>query len=518
MRFAARAVGVEGMDPAAVVAVARFGAKVEVGEEARGHVRAARRHVEGISSGDRAVYGVNTGFGALANTPIAPGARQDLQRSLLLSHAAGVGPFVEPEVVRGMMAIRVKTLAMGLSGVREDLVAALAAMLNAGVVPAVPEHGSLGASGDLAPLAHVGLCLCGEGWALEGGEAVPAAEVLSGHGLEPFVPREKEGLSLINGTDGMLAMLVLALEDFGLLLDTADLAAAMSVEAAFGTDRVFGEELHALRPHPGQAESARNISGMLAGSGIVSSHQASDHLVQDAYSLRCAPVVGGAARDTLLFAAQVAERELRSVTDNPVVLPDGRVESAGNFHGEPLALPLDFLAIAASEVGAISERRIDRLLDPSRSQGLPAFLAPDPGVNSGFMIAHYTAAALAEENRRLANPASTGSLPTSAMQEDHNSMGWSAGRKLRDVLANLSRILAAELLCAAQAIELRAPLRPAPATRAAVEKIRERVPFTARDRFLAPDLQTMQDLVLSGEAVRAAMETADHERSARRKP
>jgi len=506
------------MDPAAVVAVARLGAKVEVGEEARGRVRAARRHVERISSGDRAVYGVNTGFGALANTRIAPEAGRELQRSLLLSHAAGVGPFVEPEVVRGMMAIRVKTLAAGLSGVRVELVDALAAMLNAGVVPAVPEHGSLGASGDLAPLAHIGLCLCGEGWALEDGEAVPALEALSSRGLEPFLLREKEGLSLINGTDGMLAMLALALEDFGLLLDTADLAAAMSVEAAFGTDRVFQDELHALRPHPGQAESARNISLMLSGSGIVSSHQASDHLVQDPYSLRCAPVVGGAARDTLGFARLVAQRELDSVTDNPVVLPDGRVESAGNFHGEPLALPLDFLAIAASEVGAISERRIDRLLDPSRSQGLPAFLAPDPGVNSGFMIAHYTAAALAEENRRLANPASTGSLPTSAMQEDHNSMGWSAGRKLRQVLANLSRILAAELLCAAQAIELRAPLEPAPATGAAVEKIRERVPFTARDRFLAPDLQAMQDLVWSGEAVRSAMGATKEVRDARRQP
>ena len=505
------------MDPAAVVAVARFGTTVEVDEEARGRVRAARRHVERISSGDRAVYGVNTGFGALANTRIAPEAGRELQRSLLLSHAAGVGPFVEPEVVRGMMAIRVKTLAMGLSGVRVELVDALAAMLNSGVVPAVPEHGSLGASGDLAPLAHIGLCLCGEGWALEDGEAVPAAEALSERGLEPFVLREKEGLSLINGTDGMLAMLVLALEDLGLLLDTADLAAAMSVEAALGTDRVFRGDLHALRPHPGQAESARNISRMLSGSGIVSSHQASDHLVQDPYSLRCAPVVCGAARDTLGFARLVAERELRSVTDNPVVLPDGRVESAGNFHGEPLALPLDFLAIAASEVGAISERRIDRLLDPSRSQGLPAFLAPDPGVNSGFMIGHYTAAALAEENRRLANPASTGSLPTSAMQEDHNSMGWSAGRKLRQVLTNLSRILAAELLCAAQAIELRAPLEPAPATRAALEVIRARVPFTGKDRFLAPDLEAMQDLVESGEAVKAAGETTREGRSARRK-
>ena len=469
------------MGPEAVVAVARLGAAVRLGEEERGRVRAARRHVERISGGRRAVYGVNTGFGALANTRIRPEAGRELQRSLLRSHAAGVGPFVEPEVVRGMMAIRVKTLAMGLSGVRVELVDALAAMLNSGVVPAVPETGSLGASGDLAPLAHTGLCLCGEGWALEDGEAIPAGEALARRGLEPFVLREKEGLSIINGTDGMLAMLVLALEDLGLLLDTADLTAAMSVEGAFGTDRVFREELHTIRPHPGQAESAGNIFRMLAGSGIVSSHQASDHLVQDAYSLRCAPVVCGAARDTLGFARLAAERELRSVTDNPVVLPDGRVESAGNFHGEPLALPLDFLAT-------------------------------DPGVDSGYMISHYTAAALAEENRRLANPASTGSLPTSAMQEDHNSMGWSAGRKLRQALKNLSGILAAELLCAARAIELRAPLEPAPATRAALETVRGRVPFTERDRFLAPDLKATQELVESGEAVRAAKQTTKEER------
>jgi histidine ammonia-lyase len=506
--YVAPEVRADRVDSEALVAIARLGARVTVDEEARGRVGAARRHVEEISAGDRAVYGVNTGFGALANTRIAPGERRELQHSLLRSHAAGVGPFIEPEVVRGMMAVRIKTLATGLSGVRAELVDALAAMLNSGVVPAVPEHGSLGASGDLAPLAHIGLCLCGEGWALEDGEAVPAAEALSERDLEPFELREKEGLSLINGTDGMLTMLVLALADLDLLLDTADLAAAMSVEGALGTDRVFREELHAIRPHPGQAASAANIHRMLAGSGIVSSHLASDHLVQDAYSLRCAPVVCGAARDTVAFAGQIAERELGSVTDNPVVLADGRVESAGNFHGEPLAFALDFLAIAASEVGAISERRIDRLLDPARSQGLPAFLAAAPGVNSGYMIPHYTAAALAEENRRLANPASTGSLPTSAMQEDHNSMGWSAGRKLRQLLTNLSRILAAELLCAARAIELRAPLKPAPATRAAVKKIRARVPSTDRDRFLAPDLKAMQDLVESGEAVRAATETA----------
>ncbi len=500
-------VWVEDMTPGSVASIARRGARLKIGHDAHDRIEVARRHVERISREKSAVYGINTGFGALANTRIPVDDRRELQHSLLRSHAAGVGDFIEPEIVRAMMAIRVKTLTMGYSGVRMELVEALSALLNSGVVPAVPEHGSLGASGDLAPLAHIGLCLCGEGWALEDGEAVPAAEMLARHDLAPFVLEEKEGLSLINGTDGMLAMLILALVDLELLLKTADLAAAMSVEAMFGTDRVFRDELHAIRPHPGQTTSAGNISRILAGSGIVSSHRASDHLVQDAYSLRCAPIVHGAARDTRSFAAEVANRELQSVMDNPVVLPDGRVESAGNFHGEPLAMPLDYLAIAASEVGVISERRIDRLMDPSRSQGLPAFLAPSPGVNSGFMISHYTAAALAEENRRLANPASTGSLPTSAMQEDHNSMGWSAGRKLRLVLTNLTRILAAELLCAAQALDLRDPLQPSPATQAALDTIRTIIPFAERDRFLAEDLRLMQDLIESGGPARVVEDT-----------
>jgi histidine ammonia-lyase len=299
-------------------------------------------------------------------------------------------------------------------------------------------------------------------------------------------------------------MLILALEDLRLLLETADVTTAMSVEALLGTDRVFREELHAVRPHPGQLSSARNLHRLLGGSPIVASHRDSTHLVQDAYSLRCAPQVYGAARDTREFARAIAGRELLSTTDNPVVLPDGRVESTGNFHGEPLAFALDFLAIAASEVGAITERRIDRMLDPARSQGLPPFLSPRAGTNSGFMISHYAAASLAEENRRLAVPASVGSLPTSAMQEDHNSLGWSAGRKLRRVLENLARILAVEALCAAQAVELRAPLRPGPATSAVLTRIRREVPSMADDRFMAPDLERASELVQSGELVRAA--------------
>jgi histidine ammonia-lyase len=497
-------VSVDRLDLESVVAVARDGARVTMDDEARGRILASRRHVEGIIDDERPVYGVTTGFGALATTHIPTPERRELQHSLLRSHAAGAGPFVEPEVVRAMMVIRAKTLAMGFSAVSVELVEALIALLNAGLIPAVPEHGSLGASGDLAPLAHVGLCLTGEGWILKDGEMVPAQQALEKAGLKPVRLQTKEGLALINGTDGMLGMLILALKDFHLLLKTADVTTAMSVEALLGTDRVFREGLHAVRPHPGQTSSARNIHKLLERSPIVASHRASTHLVQDAYSLRCAPQVYGAARDTRDFAARVAERELASITDNPIVLPDGRVESTGNFHGEPLAFALDFLAIAASEVGAITERRIDRLLDPSRSQGLPPFLSPRAGTNSGFMISHYTAASLAEENRRLATPASVGSLPVSAMQEDHNSLGWSAGRKLRQVLENLRTILAVEVLCAAQALELRSPLSPGPATKTVVHRIRQEIPSLDNDRFIAPDLRTAGELVAAGTLVKSA--------------
>ena len=497
---------IEELDQASVVAVARRGARVEMGAEARERVRASRGRVEVMIEGSLPVYGVTTGFGALANTRIAANHRLELQRSLLRSHAAGMGRFVEPEVVRAMMAIRARTLAAGYSGVRAELVDALMDLLNAGLTPAVPEHGSMGASGDLVPLAHIGLCLIGEGLMLEDGEPVPAREAMQNAGLEPFQLATKEGLALINGTDGMLAMLLLALEDLTILLKTADVTAAMSVEALLGTDRVFREDLHLLRPHPGQLSSARNIAKVLSGSPIVASHRDSPHLVQDAYSLRCAPQVYGAARDTLEHAVRVAACELDSVTDNPVVLPDGRVESVGNFHGEPLALVLDFLAIATSEVGAITERRIDRMLDPRRSEGLPAFLSPRAGVNSGFMIPHYTAAALAEENRRLATPASTGSLPTSAMQEDHNSMGWSAGLKLRQLIENVSRILAVEAACAAQGLDLRRPLTPGRVTGAVLERIRQEVPFIDADTFMAPYLQAAEKLVKTGNLVQAAEE------------
>ncbi|MGH2585212.1 MAG: histidine ammonia-lyase, partial [Dehalococcoidia bacterium] len=461
--------------------------------------------VEAAAAGDQPVYGITTGFGALASTPIPPPARTELQHALLRSHAAGMGPPVPREVVRGMLLLRAVTLTKGYSGVRPLLAQAILDLLNAGITPLVPTYGSLGASGDLAPLAHATLCLLGEGQVLgEDGQPLDAGFALARAGLTPLTLEAKEGLSLLNGTDGMLAMLVLACTDASRLFQTADVACAMSVEALLGTDRPFAPELQALRPHPGQARSAANLIRLVDGSPIMASHRNSDHLIQDAYSERCHPQVAGAARDTLIFAEQVAERELAAAIDNPVVLPDGRVESTGNFHGEPLAFACDFLAIAAAEVGAIAERRIDRMLDANRSQGLPPFLASDPGVNSGLMIAQYTAAALVAENRRLAVPASVDSLPTSGMQEDHVSMGWSAAMKLRHVLENVTRIVAIEAVCAARALDLRAPLQPAPATRAVHDLLRTRIPGPGPDHELTPDLATAEQMVAAGAVLHAA--------------
>lgn len=497
-------VGAEGLRIPDVVAVARHRHPVRLEPSARANMAATRRLVERLATSDEPVYGVSTGFGSLALRSIPTGRRDDLQRSLLRSHAAGMGPPVEDEVVRAMMLLRARTLATGRTGARPEVAELLLCLLDAGITPVVPEHGSLGCSGDLAPLAHVGLALIGEGHVGHDGAVRPAGEALAAAGLEPIVLRTKEGLAIVNGTDGMLGMLVLACADLAVLLRTAEVAAAMSVEALLGTGRPFAADLQALRPHPGQTASAANLTAVLEGSAIVASHRTGDPRVQDAYSLRCAPQVVGAARDTLAFAEAVADRELASAIDNPVVLDDGRIESVGNFHGAPLGFACDFLAIAAAEVGAIAERRVDRLLDAGRSNGLPAFLATDPGVDSGLMIAHYTAAAMVAENRRLAAPASVDSLPTSAMQEDHASMGWAAARKLRTVLANLTRIVAVEVVAAARALDLRAPLSPAPATSAARDALRAVIPGPGADRELAPELAAAEALVASG-AVLAAV-------------
>jgi histidine ammonia-lyase len=504
------------LSPEDVVRVARHGARVSISPDAREAIARARQHVDDLAASDTPVYGVSTGFGALANRHIAPDQRARLQKSLIRSHAAGSGPRVEDEVVRGLMLLRLSTLCTGHSGVRLETAEAYAAMLNAGLSPVVHEYGSLGCSGDLAPLAHCALAVMGEGevvdhgvgagpWAADQlGVVRPAAEALADRGLAPIELAEKEGLALINGTDGMLGMLVLAIHDLRRLLETADLAAAMSIEGLFGTDRVLAADLQALRPHPGQAASAAHMAALIAGSAVVASHRHGDNRVQDAYSMRCAPQVHGAARDTIDHAAAVADRELAAAIDNPSVLDDGRLESHGNFHGAPLAYVLDFLAIVAADVASMSERRTDRFLDVSRNQGLPAFLADDPGVDSGLMIAQYTQAAIVSELKRLAAPASVDSIPSSAMQEDHVSMGWSSARKLRQAVEGLARVLAIEIVTAARGVELRAPLTPAAGTGAAIERLRNLVPGPGPDRFLAPELDAATTLVRDGSLIDAA--------------
>jgi histidine ammonia-lyase len=492
-----------------VVRVARAGAQVALDPTTAAAMDASRAVVERLRDDEVPHYGISTGFGALATRHIPPERRTDLQRALVRSHAASAGEEVPAEVVRAMMLLRLSTLATGHTGARGALAQAYVDLLNAGLTPVVREHGSLGCSGDLAPLAHCALALMGEGQVRSAdGGLHEAGDAMRAAGLAPIVLAEKEGLALINGTDGMLGMLLLAIADLGELLVVADLSAAMSVEGLLGTDRVFADDLQRLRPQAGQAVSAANMRALLDGSPIVASHRGPDDTrVQDAYSLRCAPQVAGAARDTVRHAATVAERELAAAIDNPVVV-NGRVESNGNFHGAPLAYVLDFLAIVAADVASIAERRTDRFLDVHRNHGLPPFLADDPGVDSGLMIAQYTQAAIVSELKRLAVPASVDSIPSSAMQEDHVSMGWSAGMKLRRSLDGLRRVLAIELLTAARGIELRAPLAPAAATAAVIAALRAAgVGGPGPDRFLAPEIEAATAFVASG-AARAAAASA----------
>ena len=485
-----------------VVAVAREGAQVRLAPRAREAMAASAAVVAGLADRAEPAYGVSTGFGSLANVTIPVDRREELQRALVRSHAAGMGPPVEREVVRAMMLLRARTLAMGRSGTRPEVAETILALLNAGITPRVPEFGSLGASGDLAPLAHCALVLIGEGEVLEG----PA---LAAAGIEPLTLGPKEGLALINGTDGMLGMLVLAIHDLRGLLQLADITAAMSVEALLGTDRVFAEDLIALRPHDGQAASAANLrtrARRLADRGEPPLRRR-----PRAGRVLAALRAAGQRRGARHARPRRARRRRRArVGDRQ---PDG---AAGRPRRVVRQLPrraarrsrCDFLAIAVAEVGGIAERRTDRLLDASRSHGLPPFLAAEAGVNSGLMLAQYTQAALVAENRRLAAPASIGSLPTSAMQEDHVSMGWSAARKLRIAVANLARILAVELACAAHGLDLRAPLRAgARQRRGAGAPCAGGSPGPAPDRHLAPELAAAEELVASG-AVLASVEAA----------
>ncbi|WP_334152600.1 histidine ammonia-lyase [Microbacterium sp.] len=519
--------GAQPLSPADLVAVARHGAHVVIDDAALERVAQTRHVIDGLAADPHPHYGVSTGFGALATTFIAPDRRLQLQASLIRSHAAGTGAEIEPEVTRGLQLLRLQTLASGRTGVRPIVVETYAAMLNAGITPIVREYGSLGCSGDLAPLAHIALAAMGEGdvrvlrqaqqpsaAVQQPGAAVqqpsvviPASEALAEAGIAPLTLVEKEGLALINGTDGMLGSLVLALHDLEMLLLTADVAAAMSIESQFGTDAVFAADLMALRPQTGQAESAAHLRAFLGDSPMVASHKGpEDGRVQDAYSLRCSPQVHGAARDTMAHADMIAGRELASVIDNPVITVDGRIESNGNFHGAPVAAVLDFLAISIADVASVSERRTDRALDPARNRGLPPFLADEVGVDSGLMIAQYASAGIVSELKRLAVPASVDSIPSSAMQEDHVSMGWAAARKLRRAIDGLGRVLAIEILTGARALDLRAPLQAGPATGAVRDLVRTVAEGPGPDRFLSPEIEAVTALVQSGAVARIAKE------------
>lgn len=483
-----------------VVAVAHGRAVAVAGGDLAARMGPARELVADVIARGETVYGITTGFGALANTRIPPERARELQVDLLRSHAAGVGALMDVPSVRAMLVCRARTLAQGHSGVRPVVVEFLLSMLEHGIVPAVPAQGSVGASGDLAPFAHLALPVIGEGWVLsDDGSVIEASVALERAGIEPLVLEPKEGLSLLNGTEGMLAQGCLAVHRAETLADTADAACALSVEALMGSSRPFDPRIHALRPHDGQRISAARIAALLEGSQIDASHHDDfTHKVQDAYSLRCAPQVHGAVRDTIAHARNVLSIELGSVVDNPIVFAgDGDVVSGGNFHGQPLAFVLDFLAIAITELGSISERRTDRLLDPERSSGLTPFLANEPGVESGYMLTQYTAAAIVAENRVLSHPASVESIPTSGLQEDHVSMGWGAARKLTTVIDNTDLVLAVELMCAAQGVEQRSPA-PAPGTASILATVRSVCPPLVADRPPGPDIEAIADLVAAG--------------------
>jgi histidine ammonia-lyase len=490
-----------------VVAVAR-GEPVELPPDAVERVRAARVVVESKVDAGETVYGVTTGFGSLANVRIPREQAEALQLGIVRSHAAAVGPALSREEARAMLFLRAHVLALGHSGVRVEIVARMVEMLNRDLVPVVPEQGSLGASGDLAPLAHLALPLVGRGQVLVDGRVVAAAEAMAAAGLPPLSLQAKEGLALVNGTQGMVAVGILAAERVSALTKAADIAAAMTIEAALGTDRPFDRRLQDLRPHPGQAASASNLRRLLDGSEITASHRESEHLVQDAYSLRCAPQVHGATREVLAFAQRILEVEAGSISDNPIVLPEsGEILSGGNFHGQPVAVALDALAAGTVPLAGISERRLYRLLDPDTNNGLPAFLVRGSGLNSGFMMAQYTAASLVSESKSLAHPASVDSIPSSAGQEDHVSMGMTSARHARAVVANAEVVVAIEAMAAAQGLDLRFPLAPAGGTRAAREAIRRAIPFLDADRELGPDIAAATDLVRSGKLV-GAVESA----------
>jgi histidine ammonia-lyase len=488
-----------------VVAVAVHGESVEPAPGLAEAMAPALAIVEDAVASGRAVYGITTGIGDLASVRIDPTEALKLQRDIVLSHATAVGPPLPSEVVRAMLLLKARTFAFGASGVRPVLVERLIHMLNVRVHPVVPSQGSLGASGDLAPLAHLALPIIGEGRVESDGEVMPARDGLTATGIDPLELSYKEGIALVNGTELMLALGILVCARAERLARCADLTGAMTLEACLGTDRAFADALISLRKHPGAREVADNLRQLLADSAIVASHRESEHLVQDAYSLRCIPQVHGAYRDGLAYIRATLEAELASAVDNPAVLVDSNeVVSGGNFHGEALALALDHLGLCLAGFATIAERRVARIVDADLSNGLPAFLTTDPGRRSGFMLAQYTAASLVSESRGLCWPASSDSIPTSAGQEDHVSMGATSARKAAAILANTEHVIAIEALAAAQGLDLRAPLAPAPATGAALQTVRRVSPFVDEDRALSDDIGAVRRLVTSGDLVSAA--------------
>lgn len=479
------------------------GAASVLAPAARRRVRASRRTVERSTTGGRLVYGVNTGFGHLATVAIPADRLAELQLHLVRSHAAGVGSPLPERTVRAILALRAHCLARGHSGIRLETLETLLALLDRGLVPVVPEQGSVGASGDLAPLAHVALALIGEGEVFDRGRLSSAREALRRARVAPVRLAPKEGIALINGTQVMTAIGLLTLLRAERLAMAADLVGAMTIEALKGSHRAFDARIHRARPHPGQIASARNLRKALAGSAIERSHRDCGK-VQDAYSLRCIPQVHGAVRDALAHVRRVLETEVDSSTDNPMVFAEsGELVSGGNFHGQPVAIALDFLAVALCSLGTIAERRIERLLNPDLSE-LPAFLAADPGLHSGFMMAHVTAAALVSENKGLAHPASVDTIPTSAAKEDHVSMGVTAARKAERILDHVTDVVAIEAMAAAQALDRLRPLRPGKGVAAARRAFRRYVARLEEDRILAPDIERAREAVVSGALVRAA--------------
>ena len=484
----------------AVAAVAS-GASLKISSGARQRVKQCRRWIEEAVRKKKVIYGITTGFGAFSEVVISPAQARQLQKNILMSHAAGVGDSLPDEVVRCTVLLMANSKAKGHSGLRLETLEALLQLFNRKVTPVVPEQGSVGASGDLAPLAHLSLVLVGRGKARYQGRIMGGAQALKRAGITPVELAEGEGLALINGTQVMTAIGALTLHRARALAKTFDLAAAMSLEVLLGSNKQFHKRIHRLRPHPGQIDSAANMRRITDGSEIISSHKDCGR-VQDAYSLRCVPQVHGAGRDTLAHVQRVIETEMNSSTENPLVFSDGQVLSGGNFHGQPVALTMDFLAVALAEWASISERRIERMVNPSLS-GLPSFLIEEGGLNSGFMIAQYTAAALVSENKVLAHPASVDSIPTSANKEDHVSMGTIAARKAARVAEHARQVAAIELLCAAQALDLFTNLKPGKGTLAAYRLIRKHVRHLKKDRELAPDIATVAGLIDNGELLNA---------------